>query len=117
MVFSKSHQPHLTGSKIWGTQYRDSDKTHNITAISLLCYLGVFITNSLKWNKHVSIMVNCTHSTIRGISILGNSIQGLNFMNWCHKYNALVIPVLMYGAQVWFTGVNQKGLLTQMQVA
>src|SRR6266851_4697390 len=32
-------------------------------------------------------------------------------------YNALVIPVLMYGAQVWYTGINQKGLLTQMQVA
>src|SRR6266851_1180200 len=90
---------------------------HNITTITSLHYLGVFITADLKWKKHISIMVNHVHSTICGISILGNSIQGLDFMNWCHIYNTLVIPMLTYGAQVWYTGVNQKGLITQMQVA
>jgi len=82
MVFSKSRQPHLSGAKIWGTQYRDSSKTHNITAVTSLHFLGVFITANLKWKKHVSIMVNHACSTIRGISILGNSIWGLDFLNW-----------------------------------
>ncbi len=60
-------------------------------------------------------MSNHTHSTIQGISILGNSIRGLDFLNWCCVYNTLVVPILMYGAQVWYTGINQKGLITQMQ--
>ncbi len=37
-------------------------------------------------------------------------------MNWHHVYNALVIPVLTYGVLVWYTGINQKGLVARMQV-
>jgi hypothetical protein len=62
-------------------------------------------------------MVNRAWSTIRGISILSNSIWGLDFMNWCHIFNALVIPTLTYRAQVWYTGVRQKCLLNHMQIA
>jgi len=117
MIFLKSQQPDLTGGKIWGAQYADNMQLHNITTIISLQYLRVFISTNLKWDKHVSIIVNQARSTIRGISILGNSVWGLDFMNWCHVYNMLVIPILMYGAQVWFIGVNQKGLLACMQVA
>jgi len=38
-------------------------------------------------------------------------------MNWCKVYNTLVIPVLMYGAPVWYTRVCQKGLIKRLQVA
>ena len=62
-------------------------------------------------------MVNRARSTIRGISILGNSVRGLDFLNWRKVYNALVIPTLTYGAQVWYTGIGQKSLLQKMQVA
>jgi hypothetical protein len=62
-------------------------------------------------------MTNRTRSTIRGINLLGNSVRGLDFLNWCKVYNALVIPTLTYGAQVWYTGIGQKGLLHKMQVA
>jgi len=106
MVFSNSWQPNLTGGKIWGAQYNDAAKHHNITTVTSLCYLRVFITANLKWNKHISIMVNRACSTICRISILGNSIQGLDFLNWCHVYNVLIVPVLTYGAQVWYIGVN-----------
>jgi hypothetical protein len=71
----------------------------------------------LKWTKHVDIMVNCAQSTIHRISILRNSIRGLNFMNWRRVYNALVIPTLTYGAQVWYTRHRQKGLTNRMQIA
>ena len=62
-------------------------------------------------------MANCARSTIQGISILGNTISGLNLLNWCKVYNTLVIPILIYGAQVWYTGHNQKGLIHNLQVA
>jgi hypothetical protein len=62
-------------------------------------------------------MANRARSTVRGISILGNTISGLDLLNWRKVYNALVIPVLTYGAQVWYTGRNQKGLVHKLQVA
>jgi hypothetical protein len=62
-------------------------------------------------------MANRAHSTIHGINILGNTQCGLDLLNWCKVYNTLVIPVLTYGAQVWYTGHNQKGLIHKLQVA
>jgi len=82
IVFSNFWQPNLTGGKIWGARYEDTTKCHNITAVTSLHYLRVFITTDLKWEKHVSIMANHACSTIYRISILGNSIRGLNFLNW-----------------------------------
>ncbi len=100
MVFNPSWQPHLTGGSIQGAHYSIGDSWHHITTITSLHYLGVFITDTLKWDKHISIMVNHAHSTIYRISILRNSIWGLNFMNWRHVYNALIIPVLTYSAPI-----------------
>jgi len=56
-------------------------------------------------------------STIRGINVLGNSVRGLDLLNWRKVYNALVIPILTYGATMWFTGPGQKGLTDTLQVA
>ncbi len=66
---------------------------------------------------HIKIMANRTRSTIHRISILGNSVQGLDFLNWCKVYNTLVVPMLMYGASVWYTRVRQKGLIHRLRVA
>lgn len=69
----------LMGGSIYGVQYLGN---HHITTVTKsLRYLGVHITPSLKWDTHMNLMVNCARLTIRGISILRNSIQGLNFMN------------------------------------
>jgi hypothetical protein len=91
--------------------------THHITNVKTsLCYLGVYIVPKLTWDTHIDLMVNCACSTIRDISILGNSIRGLDFINWWRVYNALVIPTLTYGAQVLYTGVQQKRLLNHLQI-
>jgi len=80
--------------------------------VTSLQYLRVYLTNMLSWQRHVDIMANHAHSTIRGISILGNSVRSLDFLNWRRIYNALVIPILTYSTPVWYTGVQQKGLVT-----
>jgi len=68
MIFNPSRQPNLMGGTIYGAQYSVSNTHHNITMVTSLHYLGVFLTAKLDWTKHVSIMVNCAHSTIHGIS-------------------------------------------------
>jgi hypothetical protein len=62
-------------------------------------------------------MANRARSTIRGVNLLGNSVRGLNFLNWWKVYNALLIPTLTYRAQVRYTGKKQKGLIHHLQVA
>jgi hypothetical protein len=119
MTFQPPHTNwDLVGGHIWGGRYTDLTlRPNRISTTKSLRYLGVYITPDLKWTKHVNIMVNHARSTIRRISILGNSIRGLDFMNWQRVYNALVIPTLTYSAQVWYTGYRQKGLTDRMQIA
>jgi hypothetical protein len=102
MVFTpRRSNPNLVGGHIYGATYGNNQRVTTIT--TSLRYLGVHLTPTLKWDTHVDLMVNRARSTIRGISILGNSIRGLDFMNWRRVYNALVIPTLTYGAQVWYS--------------
>ena len=78
---------------------------------------GFFLTPTLDWKPHVSIMAMRARSTIRGLSILGNSIRGLDLVHWKQVYLMYVIPILTYGAPVWYTGISQKGLINMLQVA
>ena len=80
-------------------------------------YLGVHITHNLDWTHHVLIMANHACSNIHRINLLGNLICGLEFYNWHKVFNTLVIPILTYGALVWYTSINQKGLVQCLQVA
>src|SRR6266851_7120301 len=79
-------------------------------------YLGLFLDRKLTWHHHVDIMASRARSTIRGITVLGNSVRGLDLLNWRKVYNALVIPILTYGATMWYTGIRQKGLTDTLQV-
>jgi hypothetical protein len=104
--------PNLTGADVLGARHTDPNLGPNhVTTVSHLQYLGVYIDHHLNWTRHVTIMANRACSNIRGINILGNSVCGLNFLNWRKVYNALIIPELTYGAQLWYTRVKQKGLI------
>ena len=93
-------------------KYTDANNDkHYLKATSRLRYLGFFITPTLDWRPHVSIMANRARSTIQGLSILGNSIRGLDLVHWKQVYLMYVIPILMYGAVVWYTGHRQKHLI------
>jgi hypothetical protein len=119
MIFTPSRSnPNLIGSPVKGARYNDPIAGPScIMTTTSLKYLGIFINHKLNWTKHVSTMVSQAHSTIRGISILGNSIQGLDLLHWHQVYNALVTPSLTYGAYVWYTGVRQKHLIKCLEVA
>jgi hypothetical protein len=44
-------------------------------------------------------------------------VRGLDLLNWRKVYNAFIIPILMYRAQVWYIGNGQKGLVHKLSVA
>ena len=115
MIFSP---PRYRGPKVTGIQYSDpSGLKHRVKSTTRIRYLGFFLTPTLDWRPHVSIMAMRARSTIRGLSILGNSIRGLDLVHWKQVYSMYIIPILTYGAPVWYTGVSQKGLINTLQTA
>ena len=115
MVFSP---PRYRGSIVKDTAYTDpSGARHRVLPTTKLRYLGIYLTPKLDWQPHVSIMANRARSTIRGLAILGNSIRGLDLVHWKQVYLTYAVPILTYGAPVWFTGRRQKGLINTLQVA
>ena len=51
------------------------------------------------------------------LGVLGNSMRGLSCMAWRHIFSSIILPILTYGSNVWFTDVNQKSYLQVLQVA
>jgi len=99
MTFTQQRaNPDIVGGPNMEARYNDPIRGHcTVQTVTHLRYLGVYIDHSLKWDRQVSIMTNHARSTIWGINLLGNSVCGLNFLNWRKVYNALVIPTLTYG--------------------
>jgi hypothetical protein len=80
-----------------------------------LRYLGFFINRQLKWEPHVRIMCNRARASVKALQVLGNTIQGLSMANWRLVLNAVCLPVLTYGSQLWYLMGAAKGLLNMVQ--
>ena len=78
-------------------------------------YLRFFINWWLKWEPHVRIMCNRAHALIKVLQVLGNSIHGLSMANWQLVLNAVCLPVLSWGSQLWFLMGAAKGLIKMLQ--
>jgi len=94
------HHPHHTSYKVM--------------AVHRLKYLGFFIEHKFNWDHHVNTMCNWTRATIKALQLLGNLVRSLDFAQWRLAYNAICLPVLTYGCQLWYTG-KQKGLVDKLQ--
>ena len=115
MIFSP---PRYRGPKVSEKAYSNpTGIRHPVKSSTRIRYLGFFLTPTLDWRPHVSIMAMRARSTIRGLAILGNSIRGLDLVHWKQVYLMYVIPILTYGVPVWYTGVSQKGLINMLQTA
>lgn len=60
-------------------------------------------------------MCNRARATMKALQLLGNSVRGIDFAQWRLAYNAICLPVLTYGCQLWYTG-KQKMLAHKLQV-
>jgi hypothetical protein len=86
-----------------------------VLPVENLRYLGFFINRRLKWEPHVRIMCNRARASIKALQVLGNSIRGLSMANWRLVLNAVCLPVLAYGSQLWYLMGAAKGLINMVQ--
>jgi hypothetical protein len=86
-----------------------------VRPVENLRYLGFFINRRLKWEPHVWIMCNRARVSIKALQVLGNTIRGLSMANWWLVLNAVCLPVLTYGSQLWFLTGVAKGLTQMVQ--
>ena len=92
MIFSP---PRYRGPTVKDTAYTDPHGSrHRVLPTTKLRYHGLYLTPKLDWQAHVSIMANRARSTIRGLSILGNSVRGLDLVHWKQVYLTYVVPIL-----------------------
>ena len=89
----------------------------SVPSSKVVRYLGVFFDQRLSWSHHVKVTSCRARSTVHALGVLGNSIRGLSFASWRKVFHAIVIPVLLYGASLWYTGRQQKSLTDPLQVA
>ena len=117
--FSPPHAAeHLVGHIVTSIHPCTSTSTsYTVEHSSLIRYLGIFIHKQFDWTHHMTIMANRACSTTRALSILGNSVHGLDYANWHKLFHALILPILTYGFPLYSTQPCNKGLLDILQVA
>ena len=79
-------------------------------------YLGFFFNHKLDWEPHVSTMCNRARASIKALQVLGNTHRGLSMANWRLVFNAVCLPVLSYGGQLWATSRKYKTLIKKIQL-
>ncbi|KAI0262661.1 hypothetical protein BGY98DRAFT_1086401 [Russula aff. rugulosa BPL654] len=103
------------GSRYRYCSIRILDDYYRVPATATLRYLGFFFDSRLTWTHHVDVVCNKARATLKALQLLGNSVRGLDQARWRLAYNAICLPVLTYGCQLWFTG-KQVTLVKKLQV-
>lgn len=120
MMFFRPHRHNpLRFGKMVSSVALETSPGHviSITLATSLCYLGIFFTPKLDWSIHVKIMATRVLSTIKALGVLGNSIRGFWLLDWRRVFISVILLILTYGSQVWFTDVRQASLIQTLQVA
>jgi hypothetical protein len=105
------HSPHPSMIYLpdWG-----SNTYYMTTATDHIQYLGLHFDHKLSWNKHISVVAMRTKGMLKALQLLSNSVCGLNHGSWHLAYNAICIPMLMYGSPIWYR--DQKKHIKSLQV-
>ena len=88
-----------------------SDKT--IEKIQSYCYLGIFFSANMTFNEHVEYAIT---KAKKGNIYSGNvsrfhslKVPDLMFLfNTYYYLYTMVMPIVMYGAEIWYPGLNQQ---------
>jgi hypothetical protein len=90
--------------------------SYAVQASDTVRYLGFFINHKLDWEPHVMIMCNHAHASIKALQVLGSSHHSLSMANWRLVFNAVCLPVLSYGCQLWANSPKVISLMKKVQL-
>jgi hypothetical protein len=90
--------------------------SYAVQASDTVRYLGFFINHKLDWEPHVTIMCNRAHISIKALQVLGSLHRGLSMANWRLVFNAVCLPVLLYGCQLWANSLKVTSLMKKVQL-
>jgi hypothetical protein len=90
--------------------------SYAVQASDMVCYLGFFINHKLDWEPHITIMCNRARASIKALQVLGSSHRGLSMANWRLVFNAVCLPVLSYGCQLWANSPKVVSLMKKVQL-
>ena len=103
MFFEKARERHATPlPRCLLLPDREGNTYYSVMPAGTLRYLGFFFQKRQKWDHHITIMANRARASIKALSVLGNTICGLSMANWRLVMNAVCLPVLTYGCQLWY---------------
>jgi hypothetical protein len=85
--------------------------------VPVLRWLGIYLDTKLTFKPHVKIMANRARSTIAGLRLLANTVRGLKQTSARLLYKTVVLPVLTFGAAVYYTGYWQATLIKPLITA
>jgi len=121
---SKIELKHFTAYDVTASQHKFLHKkqpslffnNYEIKPLDIWRYLGFFFDSFLNFNFHTKYYTNKAFSALRACNMLGNSCKGLNPKNRILAYRSCIIPVLSYGAPLWYSfhGIGTKKNLMLM---
>jgi len=65
-------------------------------------YLGFYFNKKLSFRHHTQFYANKALSTVKALNLLGNSSRGLLPLQKRLLYRTCVLPIALYGFQLWF---------------
>ena len=65
-------------------------------------YLRFIFNRKLLFHQHINFFSNKAISTVKCMKILGNLVWGLNPHQKCLLYRSCVLPIALYGFQLWY---------------
>lgn len=80
-------------------------------------YLGFFLDPKLSFREHIRFYSTKSSSTVQALRMLGNSVRGLTPKDKRRLYISNVLPILTYGAQLWWhpSWKGRKWIASELQ--
>ena len=65
-----------------------------------LRWLGIWFDSKLLWHDHIDRMANKASSVLQAITLLGNTMRGVNAQQLRILYLGCVLPILIWGCEI-----------------
>ena len=121
MHFRRAKEKEWTPSQPLGPnlKVRVEGTTHIIKPKASMRYLGFYLDPKLTFREHIRFYATKAASTVQALRMLGNSARGLSPTDKRRLYISNVVPVMAYGAQLWWhpSWKGKKWIAQQLQKA